>query len=683
MNWRIVQAIFWKEMLDTLRDKRTLIMMVGVPLLLYPAIIIIGMQAGAHQARKMDEKVSRVAVLGESMDAIGAWVTQDEKIELLTVDDPMAALEAGDVEVVIEGIDHHRIPGDVIVLTLHYDSTATNSEVASSRVMRQLDDFEEELRNKRLKKMRVAPEYVFPVEVERANIAPPAQATGHHLSIMLSSLMMMMIALGAFYPAVDLTAGEKERGTFETLLSTPASKLEIITGKFVTVCLLALITGFLNLGSMALTASFVINQIQEMAEGKMDVAFEIAPVTVLVTLVIMIPLALLISAVMMSVAVFANSFKEAQNFLTPVFLLIVMPIMYAALPGVELEGINIYLPFVNVMLLFKELMIGKAGFAVVFPVFLSTAIFALMALLFATWLFQREEVVLSEEHGVPLTFNRKHFRPTSTPTPGMALGLFSIALLLLFYAGSMAQQADIIKGLIFTEWGLLFALVVGVLWFVKIDIPHTLNLRGTSIGNWISSILLGLGFIVLMIQFGLYNQKFMPEAADEMLEFMQTLHDMGQTPGGFALLIFAVAISPAVCEEVLFRGAILSGLRKRMKGPALCLVVGLLFGLMHISIYRIIPTGIMGVMLTYLVVRGGSIYLSILIHAINNGIAVCLMTGRVPAFTETWLNEDSIEANGLPMPLLVGAGILVVLGVIGMEWMARGKGKKEQRIEHG
>ena len=196
--------------------------------------------------------------------------------------------------------------------------------------------------------------------------------------------------------------------------------------------------------------------------------------------------------------------------------------------------------------------------------------------------------------------------------------------------------------------------------------------------------MLGLGFTFLMMQFGWLTQKFIPDMPDEMIEFTQALQAMGETPGGFALLLFAVAISPGICEEVVFRGAILAGLRNRMNGPALCLVVGLLFGIMHISIYRILPTGIIGVMLSYVLLRTGSIYLPMIIHGVNNALAVMLMSGRVPSFMTSWFNIEDIEANGLPLPLLVGAGILVVLGVIGMEWMARGKrGGGERRIEHG
>ncbi len=180
--------------------------------------------------------------------------------------------------------------------------------------------------------------------------------------MILPLIMVLMIAVGAFYPAVDLTAGEKERGTFETLLSTPTSKIEIVAGKFLTVFALAMTTGILNLASMAATFILLASQIQPLLGGQINFEVHLPFQAFFIILFVMVPLAFFISAVMMSVAVMTRSFKEAQNYVTPVFMAIMLPGVFAGMPGAELTAANQFIPIYNVVLLFKDLMTGEAGF---------------------------------------------------------------------------------------------------------------------------------------------------------------------------------------------------------------------------------------------------------------------------------------------------------------------------------
>jgi sodium transport system permease protein len=388
--------------------------------------------------------------------------------------------------------------------------------------------------------------------------------------------------------------------------------------------------------------------------------------------IVMIPFAFSISALMMAVAVFARSFKEAQNYITPFFMLITVPTVIGGFPGVQLTALTQFIPIANVVLLFRELMTGKAGIEAVFAVFLSTTIFALLSLLFAAWLFQREEVILSGEHGIPLTLRRSQFISRTEATPGMAFGIYGLVLVLIFYIGSMVQQRTLLSGLVLTEYVLILLPVLFLLWYVRIDLRSALSLRPISWTHFTGLLLAGPGAMILVIELGVWHNKVLP-LPDEFQEAFLRLFEGGSTPGGILTLLLVIALSPAICEEVLFRGAILSALRPKLPVWACILVIGLMFGVFHLSIHRLIPTGLLGILLTYLVLRSGSLFSGILIHLIVNGIAVLIATEQYPALFKGLLDLEQIQENGLPVGLLSGGAVLFLSGIVLVEWDYRNK----------
>lgn len=674
MNFRTVKTIFRKEMLDTVRDKRTLIMMIGVPVVLYPVLVIVGMQGALLQIAHLDESVSRVAIETEEPDTVRAWLDDIEKIAIVETDSPKEDLQSGALEAVIhiDGPVAARLAeGKSVKVDILYDSTEFESGGAAGRLRDGLEMDMASLLDTRLAARQIDRSYIEPLELDRKDVAPPAKTTGNALGIVLPVLMVVMLALGAFYPAVDVTAGEKERGTFETLLSTPTTKLEIVTGKFITVFLLAMATGLLNLGSMAATFAFVAKQLKPVLGDTLHFDLSFPPSALLVFLIIMIPLAFFISAIMMAVAVFARSFKEAQNYVTPFFLFLMVPVFYSSMPGVKLTATTQFMPITNVILLFRDMMTGKAEFEAMFAVFLSTTAFAALALLFAAWLFQREEVILSDEKGFPLTWRRTEFRTRPAITPFMAMGLFTILLISMFFIGSLIQGWRPLPGLLITQWFMLLAPVILLLWYVKVDLREALYLHRLSVTDAALSLLIGACTVLLVLQFTVWLNDVMP-APKEVQEAMAGMLT-GDGPLQIIAILLVAAFSPAICEEVLFRGAILSGLRSRLNPWAAIIVVGVLFGLFHLYIFKIPTTAIFGMVLTYLVVRTGSIYASMLVHFLNNAFGLLLLNDKMPHWVSATLHIEQAEESGLPWSVLLIALAGFVTGVALLERRARSR----------
>jgi sodium transport system permease protein len=670
MSTRTVWTIFKKELLDMLRDKRTLIAMVAIPIVLYPALILIGSQAAIVQQNKMEQTVSRVVLVGESAEELRGWFEAAVRIELASVDHPERALaeRAVDALIRVEGSLGQVIAAeDSLAVSIEYDVAEPRSRTASERIRKVLGDKEEELLAARLEAHRLTDAFVDPLEIRRKNVAPPTKAAGQFIGLILPFIMIVMLAVGALYPAIDLTAGEKERGTFETLLSTPASTFEIVCGKFLTVFSIALLTGILNLGSMTFSIAMQLHQLRDQI-GEMSL--ELPPNAVAAILLVLVPLAFFIAAAMMTIGAFARSFREAQNFMMPFMVVLMLPAAFSTFPGVELTGTMRLIPIANVALLFRDLIMGTATVDAVFIVFTSTAAFAMLTLLFATWVFQREDIILSEERGIPLTFRRAQFLPKASPTPGFALFLYAVALLLLFYVAGPIQVWHPYWGLAITQWVLLLLPVLGFLVYTKIDLKEALSLRAPQVSAFFPVLLVTCAWVPMIIQAGVWHNRVFP-MPEEMEAALNALFVTESGTPNLIMLLAVIAVSPAICEEVLFRGAVFSGLRRNIPPWALVLTVGILFGVFHLIVYRVLLTALSGMLLTYLVLRTRSIYTSMFAHFVNNAAAVLLVTGNVPASIQTLFEEESLEANGLPAWLFVGSLVVFALGIFLLERSAK------------
>lgn len=656
-----------------LRDKRTLVAMLGIPIVLYPMLFIVGSQAFMVQQSRVEETPSAVAIAGEETETVREWLASVEMIEVKSTDDPEAALLLGDIDaiVAVDGVaDAVLSSGKTLPIEIQYDESEGASREAVRRLIDALNNQYDTLLDARLETINLEKAFVDPLDITRKNIAPPSKITGMLLGSLLPLIMIVMVGVGAFYPAIDLTAGEKERGTFETLLSTPTRTIEIVYGKFFAVFALALLTGLLNLISMVLTLYVQLAQMQE----QMDfIVLRIEPRSIVAFVLVMIPLAFLISAVMMSVAVLARGFREGQNMLTPFLLFLLFPAGFAAVPDARLTSTTQFIPIANVALLFKDLMTDRATMQDIFAVLMSTVAFALLALLLASRIFQREEVILSEERGIPFPFRRGDFKPQNVPTSGMVIFLFSVCMLLFFYGGTPLQAALGLHGVYLNLWLMFLLPTVLLLVGSRVRLITALNIRTPRPLAFPAVLLVCAGWLVLVLQLSAWHNLILPmpqvliDATNEILQFEET---------PFLLIIFAIAISPAICEEFLFRGAILSGLRGKMPVWILIPLIGLLFGAAHVSVYKFLVTSASGIILTYLVWRSGSIFTSILAHGIINTGLLLVEFGvtynkYLPTNISKFIKETIIDQGQFPIWTLAIAATSLAAGIAIMEFAYR------------
>jgi sodium transport system permease protein len=571
-----------------------------------------------------------------------------------------------DAVVQFEPGDEGQAPAfGVTRVTIHYDETEFRSAEAARRIEGILEKAAEDILIERLNAHGLPAELARPIELERVNVAPPSKAPGAILGSLMPLIMIVMLGIGAFYPAIDLTAGEKERGTFETLLSTPASSVEILGGKFLTVFCVSMLTGLTNLGSMVATFAFQLIQLEEEI-GRYHVKLPAGAVSLI--LAALVPLALFISAVMMSIAVLARSFREAQSLLTPFLILLLFPAAVAAVPGVQLSSATMWVPVANFGLLMKGLMTEHAGWHDFVVVVISTTGCAAVALWIAVRVFQREEVVLAGDRGIPLTLRRSQFLPRPAPTPGMALTLYALCMVLFFYIGAFLQNAFGLAGVAISQFTVFLLPTVLVLWFLRIDLRNALSLRLPSAAAMLGTTLMALGWVPLLLQLGVWQQRVFP-VPPEVESEMARLLDLENTP--LLVLLAVIAVTPAICEEALFRGALLSGLRDSLRPWALFLIIGIAFGAAHLLLHRVALTALSGIILTYIVWQSRSIIAGAVAHFLINASSLLLETGYVPNAASDLMARMTADGASFaqacfPIWLLSSAAVSFAAGVIAL-----------------
>jgi sodium transport system permease protein len=671
LKW--VRIIYLKEMVEALRDRRTLFLMIGVPILLYPIVfLMLGALTESYLAGLATRTV-KVAVWGDAPPELKQKLVDEPDLPIkiidvdpgnsrevcaaarqLLVDELVEVIVRVDPETLCEETEDER-SAPLGRFEILFDGASLFSDKSKDDVRKHLDEYAQEVLREHLTRAGLNPELSEPYGVTAANLAGEERMSGHYAGRILPSIVIMMVILGAFYPAIDLTAGEKERSTLETLISAPVHASEIVTGKYLAVVTIALIASGANLASMGLTLNRMASQIADNG-GAMALSVGGA----LTVFLLMVPSALFFSAVMLANASLARSFKEAQNLLTPTFLVMILPAMLALMPGIELNPVTIFAPVINIALVIKETLMGELDIDAAFAVMLANTVYAVMALTIAGRLYRTEQVLFSEDkpwRGWRTWFNRKRVTAEKDRvlTPSGSLLFFAVTLVMLYYVATALQAKDVISGLLITEWVLLFGAAVLVAWFWRLDKRKTFSLRLPGTRALAGTLLVAVSAWTVGILGAAVTQLIlpMPQAfVESMREFFNLVTESLTAPG----VLFLGAVSPAICEEVAFRGIILSGFAGRLARWQTVVIVGLLFGAFHLSVYRFLPTALLGMLITYAVIETGSILSGVIIHFGVNGIV--FSSGLYPRLNQLLGMQDEQIVDWTR--LAVFASVLVV-----------------------
>lgn len=645
-NGAVVRAVGEAELRALLRDRRALFTAVVLPVLLYP-VIFLGMgKLEETTESSLEEREVRVAYELSALDSpVAARVREcledpELRIELSIAagvplhedGDPLPAPEVlgADLDLLLAarpgpGTGAGGARPEILLWT---DRSRDLSNIALQRVTRELRALAEEIETERLFEITGNDPAALLTVVER-DLAPPENAAGHALGRLLPLIAVLVLISGASFAALGAFAGEREAGTLETLLVQPVPAMAVAVAKFLAVLIVALVALAGNAGSF-----YACGRLGLGIPGAEGVAFG----RLALGLLFFLPAAVLLAGASCLVAAKAKSFREGQHYVLPLILLSAAPASLSLMDPVELDWILALVPIAGSSLALRDAMSGSLP--------LGPAVMSLFAGIgWSWWVLRRVAGSLDAERllassGGSAESAARRLQSRRALTWGVA------AVIAIYFVGGRMQMIDVRWGLAATLWGIALGIALlaarGTARRAGESLVDTLGLRAPAPWHLVGAPLLA---------------PLLAAGVGELLRFQSTflpLPPTGDALGEIAelsvpTLVLLMAVSPGICEELLFRGAILSGLRRDLSTPRILMWQALLFAAAHASIHRFAPTALLGALLAAITLRARCIWPAVLLHATYNGLVV---TDRV-----AWGREHL--AISIPLAI-VGAGLLLV-----------------------
>ena len=689
MRWTSVKLILAREIRDQLRDRRTLFMIFVLPILLYP---LLGMSF-FQVAQFVREHPTRVLIVGGDRlpdrpplldgDRFHATLFESDRASrLLEVERADAALttdfendaeaaarralEQSGIQVVVHfpsdftdrlslyrealkeyqhrvatGEDH--LPPEVPGPSLYHNSAMEKSQIAYLRVTDVLNRWQERIGETLLTDVGLPASAPKPFQVARFDVAEEGRRDAAVWSKVFPFLLLICALTGAFYPAVDLCAGEKERGTLETLLCSPAERSEIVVGKLLTVMIFSMTTVVLNLASMAITGLLIMSQLPQLGPPPLSAFLWLLPA--------LVPVAALFSALCLALAAFARSTKEGQYYLMPLVLVTMPLVVLPMAPGVEPTlGVSL-IPVTGIVILLRTLLEGHFWQALPYipPVTVVTLACCWLAIRWAVDQFNSESVLFRESERVGFGAWLRHLMRDRIDTPSVSEA-FACAMLILLIRFFMSFALPQPRGFQdFAALALVSSLVVIATPALLMAVMLTTNPRKTLLlrlprWNTVPAAAL-LGLLMHPLAMGLQHVVVtLYPVNEEALAEVQRLVD-GSASVWVLLLVMAVV--PAISEELAFRGFILSGFRHLGHKWRAIALSSLFFGISHAIFQQSIVAFFVGLVIGYIAVQTASIVPCMVYHVVHNSLALLanrLEMGWFDAYP--WLQSLLFNADG-------------------------------------
>jgi len=736
MNGNNIRLILRREIVDQLRDRRTLFTILVLPMILYPLLGMSLMQT----AQFMKKTRSKIWIIGlENLPRANTLVDGSEFVEglvpqstrsLLDVeaDEPQAdfaydsiqqlAIEMSGGAVGDRGaaaqhaeLDQEarfwiqqqlrRRKADVLVVfpswptvdgvadsasstpkvRLFVNSARDKSTLAAADVRRVLVAWRGQLVRSQLRQHAIPERAILPFSIEAVDVVSVSKKKAVVWAKILPFVVMLWALTGAFYPAIDLCAGEKERGTLETLLSSPATRTEIVIGKMTTIFLFSVSNAVLNLFSMMLTGILVIRHLGSAMESNLPIG--LPPLISFPYIILgLMPIAALISALALALASFARSSKEGQYYLIPLLMSLLPLMMLSVLPATELELGTSLIPVTGMMLLLRNLIEGNLArvFQYVGPVLAVTIGCCYVAMRWAVYQFNNENVLFraSEQVGVGAWLWQMIRDRNPRPTVRQAICLVVVILILKFFLGLAATAPvtwqDFFKQIAVVQVATILVPTVLLAALLTRGIRASLRLRSARPA--------ALGAAVLVALFGYPFLRFLGQAvlrvyppSAEIVQFEGSIRSLLDSAPGIVSILLVFALIPAVCEELAFRGFVLNGLSRHKGDWAAILLSSLFFGLTHAVFQQSIMAFLTGLILGVIAIRTASVLPCILYHLTHNGMTVLVTRWQglsAPDSVFAWAFVRNEVAGGptseFQPAVVVGGALLAALLLV---WLWR------------
>jgi sodium transport system permease protein len=401
MKLKHILTVFKKEVKDLTRDKRTIITSILLPMLLIPMLNIIMGGSAEKFTKGLSENVtialSQASNTPETRQLVmEKLISVNSNLNLINVDNPDEALKNEKVRCILDfesGFADKMKKGEPFKITLLYDKSKTKSQAGVDIVAGAIDEFKAEIISERIAKLGLSRDILKPVVIERTNMAANQQGSNMMLIMMLPLMIGLLVSVGGIPAATDLVAGEKERKTFEPLLTTMPDRGSLLLGKYLAVTLFSFVSVVAIVAGLVIGYTVNPNSLTMGVDSQIS-GFELQPVAVVLALLITVALGMTFSGIQIALSAFAKSYKEAQTYMTFVMLGAMIP-GYATMfmqPG-DLQTYMFAVPVLNTISAFKMVLGGAINYLNLLVALATSVIFVAATLWLAASLFKKERIM--------------------------------------------------------------------------------------------------------------------------------------------------------------------------------------------------------------------------------------------------------------------------------------------------
>lgn len=655
MNWQIVKTLLLHELRMLIRDRRSVILSLVLPLVIMPTILFGTRFMNDRREQKLDDTVYRYAIIGTGADALRGLIVRAQDLvertkaggerdalsgfrrEEFPAADPDTLLKSQELHFYLEALTSEqadlldamgdttgsdsresdspgmiteiRYPG-VPVVNMYFLANRDASRVGQQKMWELLREIRDEDRSILLQQsgLNVQREEIVPVA--RNDIATASQISGSAIGRFLPMFLVFLMLTGGSVVAMDSIAGEKERGSLETLLTTAASRVEIVSAKQLAVLVVALLITLIQVLNLLCYVSFQVIRLTE------DFSIALSPVTVAIVFILFVPVAAFTSSVLLMISAYAKSYKETQFYFFPVFLTISVLMASALLPGISLQSAIVLVPLANVSVAVREIFVGTFNWPMLLITFVVMSAAALLTGRSSARMLSMERLVVTGDmdqadlSGGEALFSKR------------VLVWYALIWAVMFAVATNIPLEDaFVTQLIFNEFVLFVGIPLVIIWKYRLPLKEALALRAPKPIVWPVILLMVPATQLAGTAVFMLASLVFPVPEKLLEEFGRNI--LPEEIPIWQLLIY-IGILPGICEEIGFRGPLLYGLRRRFPPITVMLVVGLIFGLFHMELFRIIPTGFLGIIITGVALLTGSIFPGMVLHAANNISAVAM-----------------------------------------------------------
>jgi sodium transport system permease protein len=694
-----------KELSEILRDRRTIITLVLMPLLVYPLLSVAfrtlalsGATVTGQQANEEWFVEFETIEQAENLDQIlgGAMRDQDRRSndyrnKLVNAngklnerpDGPLWTIISGgknaqqlelavregqvDVGLRVTGSREDLAAGKPFRVEL-YSSNSPKSRDIRDWFEKRIREVNDKYRIEYLERMKQKVTTLVEIEEHQPQLADSQTAIS--FAALMPLILVLMTITGAVYPAIDLTAGERERNTLEALIASPAPRFALLLAKYSAVLTVAMLTALMNLTAMSATIWLLGLGKDIFGPGGFSF-FAVVQVGGLMML-----FAAFFSGVLLAVTSFARSFKEAQAYLIPLMLIALAPGMMSLMPGIELKGPLVVTPLVNLVLLTRDLLLNKASNEVALLVVFSTALYAMAAVALAARVFGADSVLYGREGSWSELFSRPREKASA---PSVSAAFFCLAALFvltflaqsafaMFFRPALGQEVPKLDGPIIAS-GLGNLLIFGGVclsfaWLGRVSLSGILPLKAPSPLMAIAVLILGAATwpIAHEILAWMSDLHIVAISQSQLMKTAKLLENWEKVSPVITLL--SIALITPIGEEIAFRGYLFAAFESKKHPTRVIFISAALFAAFHVvapgvlSFERFAPSFFLGLILGLVRQRSGSIWPSLVIHVVHNGLLLLFAANR------TTLEKSglSVPADSLHLPLLWQLTSLLLVG---------------------